>query len=89
LPQTTFADISKVSILESLSEKQLRIVRLLREGHTQGTISKRMNISRASVSQTCKRLEENNLIKKLVGKNYNVLYEVSVDLQKRIGININ
>ena len=85
MPQTTFADISKVSILESLSDKQLRIVRLLREGHTQGTISKRMNISRASVSQTCKRLEENNLIKKEVGTRYNILYSVSIDLQKRIG----
>jgi hypothetical protein len=44
-----------------------------------------MNISRASVSQTCKHLEENNLIKKVVGKRYNILYEASVDLQKRIG----
>jgi len=52
---------------------------------TQGTISKRMNISRASVSQTCTYLEQNNLIKKVVGKRYNILYEVSVDLQKRIG----
>lgn len=85
MPQTTFADISKTSILESLTEKQLRIVRLLREGLTQGTISKRMNISRASVSQTCKKLEESNLIKKVVGTNYNVIYEVAIDLQKRIG----
>jgi hypothetical protein len=83
--QTTFADLNKVNVLDSLTDKQLRMVRLLRDGSTQGMIARRLNISRASVSQTCGYLEQNNLIKKLVGKNYNILYEVSVDLQKRIG----
>jgi len=44
-----------------------------------------MNISRATVSQTCKHLEQNNLIKNVHKTRYNILYEVSVDLQKRIG----
>ena len=85
MPQTTFADLNKKSILESLTEKQINIVRHLRDGATQGMISRRLRISRASVSQTCGFLEQNNLIKKEVGTRYNILYSVAPELQKRIG----
>jgi hypothetical protein len=48
-------------------------------------ISRRLRISRASVCQTCKELESQNLIKKTINTNYNCIYEISPALQKRIG----
>lgn len=85
MSQTTFDGRGKWRSLDQLTDKQLRIVRLLREGLTQATISRRLRVSRASVNQTCKFLEQNNLIKKEVNERYNILYSVAPQLQKRIG----
>jgi hypothetical protein len=58
---------------------------LLAEGQTQSLVARTLRISRSSVNQTVSFFEELNLVKKHINTKYNIIYEVSVDLQKKIG----
>jgi predicted transcriptional regulator len=81
--QATFEDVVKVQTLGSLTPNEKRVVTLLDVQCTQGLIAERLHLSRSFVSQTVKKLESNNLIKKITPGKYNTLYELSSELKSK------
>jgi hypothetical protein len=79
--QITFEDLTKVQISSSLTANEKRVVTLLDVQCTQGLIAERLHLSRSFVSQTVKKLESHNLIKKITPGKYNTLYTLSSDLK--------
>lgn len=64
--QLTFDDVLAERYISHLTQKQIDIIRFLKEGYYQAFIARRMKISRGYVNETVKTLEKYNLVTPLV-----------------------
>lgn len=95
MPQLTFDDLSSLSFLSKLSDKQKSIIVLLGEQLLQADIARKLGCSRAYVNEFVKELLQHNLIKAVENRpgnrsgaasvrHYNQFFTLSSQLKQQV-----